>query len=285
VIADHWLSILSICVSVGLPIVIFAARNWLVAWISKGVQHHFDVRLEELRAEFRRNEELLKSDLRDRETEIATLRNNVLSGAASRQALLEKRRFEAVEKVWTAVNDLGQLKGLASMMARLNFKAMANEADDPRMQQVLSMLAGFAPDIQKLRNVARDERPFLPEIAWAYFASYTTILYGTQARFMMLKTGVRGLDKYLTKEAAQNILKAALPHQSKFIEENEPETYYFLLEEIEANLLVELRRILEGKQADQAATAHAKEILEAVRHANEERTKEALQPRTSLPVQ
>jgi hypothetical protein len=37
--------ILSICISLGVPVAIFVGRNWLVAWISKGVQHRFDVRL------------------------------------------------------------------------------------------------------------------------------------------------------------------------------------------------------------------------------------------------
>jgi hypothetical protein len=97
---DSWLSILSICLSVGLPIAIFIARHWLLARITKSVQHTFDVQIERLRAE-----------LREKEAEISALRNTVLSGSANRQSLLDKRRFEAVEKVWAAVNDLGELQG------------------------------------------------------------------------------------------------------------------------------------------------------------------------------
>jgi len=81
-----WLSILSIAIWLGAPVAIFIARNWLVAWISKGVQHRFDVEIEKLRAEFRKNEESFKSDLRDKEAEIVALRNNVLSGSAGRLA-------------------------------------------------------------------------------------------------------------------------------------------------------------------------------------------------------
>jgi hypothetical protein len=154
--AETWLPILSIALWVALPVTVFLARNWLLAWISKGVQHHFDAKLEELRAELRKNEELFKSDLRDKEAEISTLRNTVLSGSAGRQALLDKRRFEAVEKVWAAVNDLGRLKVLSGIMAALNYKAVAKEASDPRMQQVLTIIGAAAPDIQELKNDARD---------------------------------------------------------------------------------------------------------------------------------
>jgi hypothetical protein len=274
--ADFWLSIVSICISLGGPAAIFVARNWLSDWISKGVQHGFDVKMEELRAEVRKNEERFKSDLRDREAEIATLRADVFAGSASRRSLLDKRRFEAAEKVWTAVNDLAQLKGLSNTMAILNFKAMAKEASNPKMQLFLSTIGGVAPDIDKLKNVARDERLFLPEIAWAYFFAYTTILYRAFTRFKVLRIGLDDADKYLTNDGTKTILKAALPHQSKWIDEHEPETYHFLLEEIEGYLLTELRKILEGKDADQTAATRAKQIMEAIKHADDERTAKAV---------
>jgi hypothetical protein len=60
---------------------LFFSRQWLVARIEKGVQHGFDSRLEAIRAELRASEERLKSTLRDRENEIALLRNTVLAGS------------------------------------------------------------------------------------------------------------------------------------------------------------------------------------------------------------
>lgn len=272
---DNWPAIASILLWIIVPTAIFIARHWIVAVIAKGVQHRFDRTIEELRADFRKGEERLKSELRNKEAEIAALRSSVLAGSAGRQALLDKRRFEAVEKVWTAVNDLAQLKALSASMAVLNFKAVAKEASNPKLQQFLTVIGAAAPDIQKLRNVARDERPFLPEIAWAYFSAYTAILYGQFARFNVLKVGLDDADRYLTNEATRKILIAALPHQAEFIEENEPETYHFLLEEIENLLLAELRKILEGKSADQVATARAKEIIDAVKQADQDRAEKA----------
>jgi hypothetical protein len=69
------------------------------AKVEKGIQHNFDQKLEELRAQLRRDEEQLKADLRTRDDEIAALRSGALSGMASRQAALDKRRLEAIEKV------------------------------------------------------------------------------------------------------------------------------------------------------------------------------------------
>jgi len=233
------------------------------------------VRLEELRAELRKNEERFKSDLREKEAEISTLRNSVLSGSATRQALLDKRRFEAVEKVWTNVNDLSQLKVFAAQMEVLNYKAVAKEARDPRMQQVLSVIGSAAPDIEQLKSVGRDERPFLPELAWAYFTAYRTVLFGVYGRFMLLRTGMENPEQYMSKEGMQKILKTALPHRSEFIDEKEPEQYYILLDEIEIYLLIELRKVLEGKDVDQAAVGRANAIIDAVNRADRERGEKA----------
>jgi hypothetical protein len=112
---QHGSSWLNLALLLLAPMVLFASKNWITARITKGVQHNFDVKHEELRATLKASEEELKSDLREKEVEIGILRNTVLSGSASRQALLDKRRLEAVEKIWTAVNDSVQLKDLFSM--------------------------------------------------------------------------------------------------------------------------------------------------------------------------
>lgn len=255
--------------------VIFIARNWLIARISKSVQHGFDVKIEDVRAELRRNEEKFKSDLRDKESEISILRNNVLSGRAGRQSLLDRRRFEAVERVWTAVNDMARYKALASMMAVLKFKEVAKRAKDPGMQQFLGVVESVAPKAKEFKNVARDEQPFLPELAWAYFSAYTTILISSFLRFQVLKIGLDDPDELMSNTSTQKILKAALPQFGEFIEKNQPETYYYLLDEIERSLLLELRKILEGKDADHATVARAKEIMDAVKQADAERAKAA----------
>jgi hypothetical protein len=272
------LAITSLIISLVLPIVVFMARHWIVARITKGVQHQFDERLEKVRADLRRTEELLKSELRDKEAAITALRNNVLSGSAGRQALLDKRRFEAVQKVWTSVNDLAAFKGLSATVALMKVKAIAREANNPKMQEFLSIIGGKVPDMENFQVIARDERPFLPELAWAYLHAYSVILFGNYARYKVLKLAldVDGPDKYIEIEASRKILKAVLPHQSKWIDEHEPNQYHYLLDEIESLLLAGLRKILEGQEADQAGVERARAIDEAIRQAEEQRTEQAV---------
>ncbi|SDR87094.1 hypothetical protein [Bradyrhizobium canariense] len=271
--AQDWLPRISLLISLAVPLGIFIGRHWMKARLEKGVQHRFDLKIEEMRADLRESEERLKSALRDRESEIAILRNVVLAASSGRQALLDKRRFEAVECIWRAVNDMAQLKGLSSMMAIMNVKEVAKEVGDPRMQQLLSMIGAGTPNISDLPNIARNERPFLPELTWAYFTAYSTILYGNLAVYKTLAAGVKDFEKYLKRDGSKEILKEALPHQSKWIDDSSPEAYHYLLDELENNLLLELRKILNGVETDAAEITKARKILNAVNQAVEEKEK------------
>ena len=189
--APAWVSWTSLGLTVAVSIILFASKNWIIARITKDVQHDFDVKLENIRAALKNNEEQLKSALREKELEIEALRTSVLSGSAGRQALLDKRRFEAVEKIWTAVNDFTPLKGLYQMTASLNYDAIAKQINNPKIQQFLGTIITTAADPRNIKNVARDERPFVPEISWSYFDAYITLLYFNFARFETLKLGQR----------------------------------------------------------------------------------------------
>ena len=138
------------------------------------------------------------------------------------------------------------------------------------------MGAGFARErlttdsIRHLRAFSaficsRDERPFVPEIAWAYFSAFTTVLIFNLVRFKVLKVDIENPQRLLKAENVRSILKAALPHQAQFIDGQDVGAYYYLLDEIEGKLLSELRKILDGKDADQAATQRAKEIMSAIK--------------------
>ena len=155
-------------------------------------------------------------------------------------------------------------------MAILKFDAVAKDASDPKMQQFLATIGKVAPKDEDLReHVATNEQPFLPELAWAYFQAYSTILYSNWIRYKVLTIGLVDAGKYLKSNGVKTVLKAALPHQQEWIDQNEPGVYHYLLDELEGLLLAELRKILEGKEADQQAAARAKAIMDAVKLAGE----------------
>lgn len=183
-----------------------------------------------------------------------------------------------------AVNDLAPLKSLHQMTVHLNYDAIAKQVRDPKIQQFLNTIDTTGSDTQNLKSIARDERPFVPEITWACFSAYITLLTFNLVRYKTLKLGIEEPQKFFNTENVKSILKAVLPHQTQFIDESEDAgAYYYLLDEIETNLLNELRRILDGKEADIAAAQQGKEILSVIKRINDAQAKDDIN--TSLKAQ
>ncbi len=87
-----------------LALALWLGRKLIATRLVKSVEHEFNARLEAVRAEFREKEELLKADLRSKESEIADLRGGAMTAMASRQMALDKRRLEAVDQLWSALD-------------------------------------------------------------------------------------------------------------------------------------------------------------------------------------
>ena len=93
-----------------LGLLLFLSRNWILTRLKASVEHEFNTALEAVRA-----------DLRAKETQIEALRSGALTGLASRQAALDKRRLEAIDELWAGVGALAPLKWFTSMMATIKY--------------------------------------------------------------------------------------------------------------------------------------------------------------------
>ena len=92
-----------------IPIGVFVGRNWVKARIERGVEHRFAAQLELLRADLEKSKEEFRSSLRSKETEVNSIRDAVLSGRGQRQASVDKRQLEAIEKIWSDTNNTKSL--------------------------------------------------------------------------------------------------------------------------------------------------------------------------------
>jgi hypothetical protein len=241
------------------------AQVAFTTWVARRIQYGFDGKIENLRAELRQNEERFKHDLRTKEAEISALREGVLSGRANRQALLDKRRLEAVEKIWAAVIALGPAKSLSATMSIIKCDAVVKDA---QMRQVIDSF--LPPTDAYSKPVAMNEQPFVSEIAWAYFFAYLVIIRSACIRAEFLRAGIEEPEELLDVRKVKEVLKAALPDQSQFIEKSQPVAFHDLLDELEEKLLAELRKTLEGRDLDEAALDQAKNIIEASNRLNSE---------------
>jgi len=241
---------------------LFVGRNWIRAWIEKDIQFRFDEKVEAVKNEMRMKEAAFASELRSRETEISALRDGVLSGRLNRQSLVDGRRIDAVVRVWTAISELAPFMAVAASMAVINFDAAAKEAaHNPQVRKLFEIMGKNVPEGHKLTRTAWNERPFLTPIAWAYFSAYQTIVIAAYTSLKLLELGVAGEREFIKTDAIKKLLKAALPHHEKFIDSQDTSAYYYLLNELEENLLAELKNILDGVDIDNATIARSAKIM------------------------
>lgn len=251
-------------ITAGLAILIFTAKHKIKAEIERSVQHKFDAKIETLRGDLRKNEEEFKSELRLKETEISALRDGVLGGRVNRQAMLDKRRLEAVERVWAAVAELAPFKAISASMAVINFDAASKQSPhEPTLRKFFEIIGKNVPD-DFPTALAHNERPFASPVAWALFSAYQTIIGGAYVRAKILELGIEGAGEFLNTEYVKNLLKTTLPDRAKFIDQSDIGAHYYLLDELEARLLAELMNTLEGVEVDEAAIAQSAKIMKAV---------------------
>jgi hypothetical protein len=261
-----WGLLISLGVNVLIAVALLAGKKSIEAGIEKSIQHRLDERLE-----------ATKSDLRAKEAEISALREMVLSGTAQRKALVDKRKLEAVERIWASLTRLAPFVAVSRSMRSINLAHAAKRTpQEPKLRHFFDVIAkpSLVDSFDK-DHPAIHEQPFLTPLAWAYYSAYQSILMGAYTTARVLAEGVEEPEKLLRRDNAKGLLKAILPHQSEWIDSNDPSAYDYLLDEIKDLLLLELRKALEGQDAEREAVEQAKRIAEQMRKMQNDQVEEA----------
>lgn len=261
-ISQYWLLLLVV------PFALLGLRAYIRAVAEKSVQHSYDARLESLKGEIRQSEERLKSELRNNESEIAALRDGALGGRASRLAMLDKRRLEAVERLWRAVTELAPLKGLAATLGVIKFEESAKlAARNANAREMFKAMGSAALEQERPGEAGALERPFVSPLSWALFSAYRTVLVHAWAKIKILTVGADEPEKIFTYEPMRKMLTEAIPDKSAFILTADPAHFHMLLDELEVAILSELGRMMDGEEDDQQAVRRAAAITKSAAEA------------------
>jgi hypothetical protein len=271
-----------------LAILSFISATYYKAKVEKSIQHKLDNRLESARSVFRKEEEALRADLRTKGEQIAALRSGPLSGLASRFAAIDKRRLEAIDKLWSAVVKNSQFKMAAKMTATIKMEvaldsATRQDSEGAKLREFATVIWN-ACGLENLKEAeAPDkERPFVTPLAWAVFSAHRLVLAHPVAQLAALRAGV-GAKLLADPKPMLDLVKTALPHQASFIEKFGTNGLTLLIDELEETLLSELQRSMHSPDADQANIEQAAAILKAADKLAES-TQQTVKPPASVAV-
>lgn len=239
---------------VSLGVLAWALRQWIQATINSTVKAKFETELEGL-----------KSDLRAKESRLNGLQNHLLSGAASRHALVEKRRIEAIERLWRETENLKSLRMSVMTLQVLKLDTIAQaKASDSRLQEFLSDFRGgdLKENLSKLAG--DEERIFVSEEIWSTFSAYKTINIQAYVIVEALSKGIMDPLRILKTDDLVKLVAAVLPNQSSFLEKHGIEGTFFLVDEVHEKLLKQIRQAIEGTGTDTENAERTANIMSLV---------------------
>lgn len=245
-------------------LVLWHYKERVGAYLTKGIQHNFDVRLAAVQSEFREKEAQFQADLRAKEKQMELLRTGALSALSSRQSAVDKRRLEAVDQIWEALTALAPARATASWMATFKMEPLAEAAaNNPDLRKFLATFDCDPMKLQPSAEAANKARPFITPIAWAFFRTYQSIVMFAVAQSKLLQTGLK--HDFLKTESMIDLVKQALPEYSTYLDEHGFAAANSLLDKLEERLLTELRASIDGAAQDEANVERAAKILSASR--------------------
>ena len=245
-------------------VVLWLARGLIEVRLKSSVQNEFDTKLERIRSDLRQSEESLKAQVREKEAEIGTLRETSMAALAARRSALDKRRMEACDHLWEQMIMLQKFHGLVAIVSALSDAQIIERARysaDFRNKIELMTTAFRQEDLAKING--NSAQPYVSELAWALFNAYQTIVSFAFAQKHIMVGGLNG--NLLNSGRLASLLTTALPEKAAEISQLGDAAGAKFLPDIAQNLLIELKRILDGRAEDEAGITRASELLQLSR--------------------
>lgn len=249
------------------------------ASIEKSIAHRFELKIEELRSKLRNEEEERKASIKRSDAQLEDLRKSALSGISARHALIDKRRIEAIEKLWSHISDRSPLKSVANFTKSIKIDALlkgASKGDSESIKlrqfaEIIRRSSGLV-DISIIppQNALLKERIFLPQTLWSKYIAYDQAL---NAPFGYLSAVENGIDSSMFEfEPILKLFKEALPNFAEFIDQHGINSISHLIEPLESLLLEEAISSLGASPSDSIIVSQAVVVIEEANRAAAERT-------------
>jgi hypothetical protein len=136
------------------------------------------------------------------------------------------------------------------------------------LKNALVVMNNNAREADKLHlySLAKNEQPYISDVAWTYFNAYHVIIQTVYTLTQMVERGSdpRALIPHLP---INGLLKEIVPDESKRIDEEGLRCYVPLVEQLEAKLLSALRNEQQGEDQDTKNLAQITKVLAQTRAA------------------
>ncbi len=233
-------------------VVVWLARNLIVNRLTKSVQYEFDAKLA-----------VIQSTLREREVELSSVRQTVLSAITSNRGIVDERKLQATDHLWEGLLSARKLLWAVHAVSTLNIDAISKQLQNPGMQAFVEAITKPL-DSTALTGTAvwnaQKSQPWVSPMAWALYTAYSVVMGYAHLILIGLKSGVPNPQSYMSREKMIEMLRTALPDLKLDWDKLSDVQLPNVLEALELRLLREIQDFISGHQLDADTLDRARRI-------------------------
>ena len=222
-------------------LIAYALRNYIKAWVDSRVRSASQKDFEQFRAE-----------LEAEKAHIAAVRDSVLDGRISRQAIVDQRRFDAIDQLWLAVREIDRFAFIPRFLEPLKLDYIFDQIEnEPKLRELFGFFLRSVPgEPVKSSDVIQDH--YIPSRIRDLYSLYTQVVSVSHA---IIAAANNGLDprKYLRIDGMNDEVKKHLPHFSDFVDKFGRYSWISLVQASRDALSLEIRSFVDGTEADYSA--------------------------------
>ncbi|ELY6218205.1 hypothetical protein SNQ30_003811 [Cronobacter sakazakii] len=241
--------------------ILYFTRSSLTKFIGKSIEHRFEKKLENFKAEIRENEK-----------EIEQIRAFMSSTRRERDSTLQAKRFEAAETLMRSRQFLGQFTIYVEYLKIINIDEISKKRSDPKVNAFINGLISNIDIDEKLRTYGTFDRTmtelYLSERAKKVFNTYESIIINAVTIMKALSLpALKTSPDIFKKDVLKNmIIDLAPTSKSGFDEFGDVYAYHwasYFYEEISKELRNELLGITSMSKDTEAAVQLASDSRQA----------------------
>jgi hypothetical protein len=232
------------------------------------------------------SEQGVQAELQAKQRQIDALNASAMSARSGRQALVEKRRLEATERIWAAAVRVSSQAIVPRMLENFNLEEVLKTkgADSEKVTKLFKFLDDAFRVTVFIRTPGQtatmEERPFVSAGVWAYYSAYSAVILNA---LLLVSALSQDLERnYFKFDSIRDVVKQALPHHAANIDEHGITYCYMCASELLDNLLAAVQSDLEGKVRDANELRRFADIQKAVAQLNDENAKRMSDPKGEL---
>jgi len=215
-------------------------RKAIQDYLTKRISTQFDSRLA-----------ILKSNIDEQEKRSTELRGLVVSGVINRRDVRREKELEAVDVIWEATTALSSAILIQKMMDIVDYDYASKAAEkDTKVKEVFKTISESTKVdalVDRLNQINPQRvRLYTPDLLWALYTAYSSILVDYIVRLRALE---HGAPKLISdgNEHLKGLVLEALPHQRDVFDKFEKVVPSIFLSTLNKEIIKEAKRVVGGE--------------------------------------